>query len=79
MIHYLTLVPVYGKDYKSAKAVKADWDAGKDFVIASGREFGRYINLEDAQKTGMRVSICYAKLTRVTTFTVPRKSVEASS
>lgn len=79
MIPYLTLVPAYGRDYKSAKAVKADWDAGKDFAIASMGECGRYINLEDAQKVGMRVSIRYAQLTRVTTFTVARKSVEASS
>lgn len=76
---HLTLDPAYGRDYKNAKAVKADWDAGKDFAIVWGHESRRYINLEDAQKTGMRVTIRYAKLTRVTTFTVARKSVEASS
>ena len=30
----ITLIPAYGRDYASAKAVKADWAAGKDFLIA---------------------------------------------
>jgi hypothetical protein len=30
----MTLTPAYGRDYQSAKAVKADWEANKDFVIA---------------------------------------------
>jgi hypothetical protein len=30
----ITLVPAYQRDYKSKKAVQADFDAGKDFVIA---------------------------------------------
>jgi len=28
-------VPAYGRDYKSASAVKADWLAGKDFRMRS--------------------------------------------
>ena len=28
-----TLTPAYGRDYKSGKALKEDWDANKDFVI----------------------------------------------
>ena len=32
----ITLVPAYGRDYKSAKAAEADWQAGKDFQIAHG-------------------------------------------
>jgi hypothetical protein len=31
----ITLVPAYGRDYKSKAAVQADWDADKDFIIAS--------------------------------------------
>jgi len=30
----MTLTPAYGRDYKSKKAVLADWEAGKDFIIA---------------------------------------------
>lgn len=29
-----TLTPAYGRDYKTAKEVKAAWDAQKDFIIA---------------------------------------------
>lgn len=46
---YLTVVPAYGRDYKSAKAAQADWKAGKDFQIATfGPSDGRYINKQDA-------------------------------
>jgi len=33
----LILSPAYGRDYKSKKALLADWNAEKDFVI---RNFG---------------------------------------
>jgi len=45
----MTVSGAYGRDYKSAKAIKADWDAGKDFVIRdlfSGG--GTYVNKADA-------------------------------
>lgn len=29
---YYSLTPAYGRDYKSAKEVKAAFDSGKDFV-----------------------------------------------
>ena len=29
----MVLVPAYGRDYTSAAAVKADWEANKDFRI----------------------------------------------
>ena len=32
----ITLIPAYGRDYKSAKAALADWASGKDFQIAGG-------------------------------------------
>ena len=31
----ITLTPAYGRDYKSKAAVLEDWNAGKDFIIAS--------------------------------------------
>ena len=59
----LTLSPAYGRDYTSQKAVKADWDADKDFVIETfGPDMGRYINKSQAPG---KVSIRYAKLTKV--------------
>ena len=63
---YLTLVPAYGRDYKSKKAVLADWDANKDFLIQdiSSPHDGRYINKEDA-----------ASLRGTTTFNIRYKSL----
>ena len=31
---FLSLIPAFGRDYKTAKACLADWLADKDFVIA---------------------------------------------
>ena len=43
-----TVIPAYGRDYKSAKAVRADFAANKDFIIADyfNPSDGRYINAE---------------------------------
>jgi hypothetical protein len=71
---YITLVPAYGRDYKSAKAVKVDWDAGKDFMICdvSHPDDGRYINKEDAAKLHNTVlHIRYGKLTKIYAIKLP--------
>lgn len=49
----LTLVPAYGRDYKSEATLLADWKAGMDFRImdASCRYSGAYINQQDALNT----------------------------
>jgi hypothetical protein len=45
---YLSVVPAYGRDYKSKKAVMADWEEGKDFYIVSLRIVGgHYVNIND--------------------------------
>jgi len=67
---YLSVVPAYGRDYKSAKEVKAAWEAGKDFQIMdmSSPDDGRYINKQDAEKPGSGVStltIRYKRMTQV--------------
>jgi len=61
----MTLTPSYGRDYTSAKAVKADWDANKDFTIADvfGGQCGRQINKEQAPKGTHNIR--YKKLTQV--------------
>ena len=33
MTRYVTVTPAYGRDYKSAKAAKADCNANKDFIL----------------------------------------------
>ena len=50
MTTYITLVPAYGRDYKSAKVVKEDFKSNKDFEIADVMhpDCGRKTNLGDA-------------------------------
>ncbi|HEY1705638.1 MAG TPA: hypothetical protein VGG75_38625 [Trebonia sp.] len=66
-MQYLTVVPAYGRDYRSKAAVLADWNAGNDFRIvqAGHKEDGRYINKDD-KPAGVTLQIRYAKLTKVT-------------
>lgn len=69
MSYAKTLVPAYGRDYKTVKAVKADWLAEKDFIIAdfSDRYDGKPINREDAINAGIRrVGIRYNRLMKQT-------------
>ncbi len=59
----LTLVPAYGRDYKTKAAVLKDWENGKDFKIAGG---GPYTSVRDMdQFPGDHVCIRYNKLTEV--------------
>lgn len=62
-MRYLTLVPAYGRDYKSAKSVRDAWNAGQDFRIAdiSHPDDGRYVNHNDAP-TGTTFNIRYNAL-----------------
>lgn len=64
----MTLVPAYGRDYKSAAAVKKDWDEQKDFIvrdISSGYD-GSSINKQDAEQQKLTgIQIRYDKLRKV--------------
>lgn len=64
---YLTLVPAYGRDYKSKAAVEADFNADKDFLIQdiSSPHDGRYVNRRDLVGSGVTVNIRYKKLASV--------------
>ena len=53
-------LPAYGRDYKSASAVKADWLAGKDFRCAVT---GRYLSARD--NVPVQVWVRYAKLMKL--------------
>jgi hypothetical protein len=55
-----TLTPAYGRDYKSSKAVLADWNSGKDFKMAST---GQYVNNEDGK--GKNFNIRYSNLSKI--------------
>jgi hypothetical protein len=55
----ITLTPAYGRDYKSQKEVKADWLAGKDFIVADffSPWSGKYANKADL--VGQSVTVRY--------------------
>ena len=53
-------VPAYGRDYKSAPAVLADWLAGKDFQCAVT---GQYLSVRD--DVPAEVWVRYAKLAKL--------------
>jgi hypothetical protein len=64
---YTTLTPAYGRDYKSAKAAKADWKAGKDFIIANIMHpyDGKPMSIRDAQP-GESFMLRYNRLMKIT-------------
>ena len=65
----MTLIPAYGRDYKSAKAVKEDFASNKDFQVAdmSSAYNGRYVNREDLSQSNIeKVNIRYNNLRSLT-------------
>lgn len=66
---YVTLVPAYGRDYKTKKAVLQDFNDGKDFIMQSYDSQG-YINKEQIDKVHKEspiraVNIRYKQLTQI--------------
>lgn len=63
---HLTVTPAYGRDYKSAAAAKADWNANKDFIVSDffDPHDGKPINKQDA--SGLKITIRYNQLMKVT-------------
>jgi len=62
----ITLIPAYGRDYKTAKTVKADWEAGKDFVIAdiSNPYDGKPCSIRDMENE--QILIRFNRLAKIT-------------
>lgn len=63
----MTLVPAYGREYKTAKAVKEDWANGKDFLVADmfSPYDGKPANRESFP-SGTKVQIRFDKVRKVT-------------
>lgn len=55
---WLEVIPAYGRDYATAKAAKADWLNGKDWMVAAT---GQYCSRRDFGP-GTRVILRYARL-----------------
>ena len=64
---HITLTPAYGRDYKSAKEVKADWKSGKDFIIADIMHpyDGKPMSIRDAQPNDSYI-LRFNRLTKIT-------------
>lgn len=72
----MTLIPAYGRDYKSKKAVLTDWNDDRDFIIASFShpDDGRYINRPQFNP-GDQITIRYSGLRKLLVFTVGGEDV----
>lgn len=68
-----SLIPAFGRDYKSTKKVEEDLAANKDFMICdlSNPDHGRYLNLSQT-KDGDELSIRYQKMTKVAVIDVTK-------
>lgn len=70
----MTLVPAYGRDYKSAKAAQESYLSGQDWRVAdiSSQWNGSYCSCRDF--VGKQVQLRYKKLTCVTQVTFTGES-----
>lgn len=67
----MTLIPAYGRDYKSKKEVQEAWEDNQDFKIVSmGGYMGCYVTRAELKGHESRVSIRYAKNRRVMSINV---------
>ena len=67
MTKSLTVVPAYGRDYKTAKSARKDWAAGKDFIVSDlfNPFDGKPINKEDADRGAIKVQIRFRNSTKL--------------
>ena len=59
---HIQVTPAYGRDYANQRAALADWNADKDFVDTWSQ---RVTNMADCEAMGLKVTIRYAKLTKL--------------
>ena len=73
MLFATTLMPAYGRDYKSKAAVQADLDAGKDFLTTG---VGRSIPVDKGSLVKLGYTSCfirYAGLRKVGGFNLTKE------
>jgi hypothetical protein len=72
--NYLTLLPAYGRDYKSRLAVERDFNMNKDFEMASMVQGGHFRGGRCCSKsdfaTGTKVKIRYNRMLSSVVITV---------
>ena len=70
----MKLIPAYGRDYKSKKAIAADLAMDKDFIISDyfNRYDGKPINLSQLMEEGYKqVTVRYQQLQKVAVIKLP--------
>jgi deoxyxylulose-5-phosphate synthase len=69
MTTFLTVIPAYGRDYKSAKAAKEDWHSGKDFIESTSNRYISRAELTNEHTNQfakpIEVMVRYKKLTMI--------------
>ena len=75
---YLTLEPAYGRDYTSKANAQADWQAGKDFLIANNFHpyNGKPLSVNDSESIAsegyLGVLIRFNKLRHIVTIPIKK-------
>lgn len=66
-MHIGSIIPAYGRDYKSKAEAEQAWKDGQDFIIQNffSPDDGRYVNIHEMKKTDT-AELRYRKLERVT-------------
>jgi hypothetical protein len=77
---FKTLIPAYGRDYKSAKAAKECFLGGNDWIIAdiSDPYDGKPCSIRDFE-SGTGITLRYKQLRSLTTVKVPAISTCATT
>ena len=72
----MTLIPAYGRDYKTKKAVLQDWNDGKDFIISDlfSKWDGKPVNKKDIERGGAETSVMvrYRNMTQIAAIKISR-------
>tara|TARA_R100001591_G_scaffold15607_1_gene21989 strand:- start:103 stop:321 length:219 start_codon:yes stop_codon:yes gene_type:complete len=67
-MNYITLLPAYGRDYKSKKSIINDLNALKDFVIS---HTGQYINKPQFKELNISsFNVRYDQLRKITNINI---------
>ena len=61
--NYCEVLPAYGRDYKTGKEAKADFLAGKDFILSSMVQGYPLCSIRDFSK-GLTIILRYKKQTQ---------------
>lgn len=62
-IRFISVIPAYGRDYKTEAEVQAAWDAGSDFLIEDYALSG-YVNIGD-KPDNFTLQVRYAKQSKI--------------